>query len=251
MWALALCVWASGCASGGGMAGPSAPPPPSEPASAGGTTSAPPPASHHAPPKRVRGVPAVDMPRRSLTPGGALPVGLTQICRAGYASATRDVSESEKDAVYARYGVAHLPGRREVDHLVSLEIGGSNAITNLWPEPYAGRWGARTKDVLENRLHELVCDHRLALRAAQHIEAVNWVAAYRRLVGASTPAAPRVTPVGSPSAATTPSSYGTASTIYCADDPSWRDLSRRYLVHLHTWAAAHRRFPSYHLHRPC
>ena len=53
------------------------------------------------------------------------------------------------------------PYAHEVDHLVSLELGGSNAIGNLWPEPYAGRWGARTKDVLENRLHELVCSGQL------------------------------------------------------------------------------------------
>ena len=65
--------------------------------------------------------------------------------------------------MYARYGIAHVPYQHEVDHLVSLEVGGSNAVTNLWPEPYAGRWGARTKDVLENRLHDLVCSGQLSL----------------------------------------------------------------------------------------
>jgi hypothetical protein len=102
----------------------------------------------------------------------------------GYASSVRDVPESEKDAVYGRYDVAHVPYAHEVDHLISLELGGSNALTNLWPEPYAGRWGARTKDVLENRLHDLVCAGTLTLRYAQRIEATNWVAAYKRYVGA-------------------------------------------------------------------
>jgi hypothetical protein len=88
---------------------------------------------------------------------------------------------------YARYGIPHLPYQHEVDHLVSLELGGSNAITNLWPEPYAGRWGARTKDVLENRLHDLVCAGTLTLTYAQRIEARNWVKAYRRYVGAPPP----------------------------------------------------------------
>lgn len=134
-------------------------------------------------------VPAVDLPNRALTPGVALAVGTARICRSGYASSVRDVPESEKEEVYARYGVAHVPYRHEVDHLVSLELGGSNAISNLWPEPYAGRWGARTKDVLENRLHDLVCAGVLRLRSAQRIEARNWVAAYRRYVG-SPPAAP-------------------------------------------------------------
>ena len=47
------------------------------------------------------------------------------------------------------------------------------------------------------------------------------------------------------------SSYPTASTIYCADDPEWRSLSSRYLVHFRTYARAIARFPGYHLHRSC
>ena len=130
------------------------------------------------------------MPRRSLTPGAAFAVGTARICVSGYSASVRNVPQAEATAVYDRYGVAHVPYAHEVDHLVSLEIGGSNAIANLWPEPYAGRWGARTKDVLENRLHELVCSGRLALRKAQRIEARDWVAAYRRYVG-GTPTADR------------------------------------------------------------
>jgi hypothetical protein len=183
----------------------------------------------------------VDVPRRSLTPGAAFAVGRARICVSGYSASVRNVPQAEATAVYDRYGVAHIPYAHEVDHLVSLEIGGSNAIANLWPEPYAGRWGARTKDVLENQLHELVCSRRLALRKAQRIEARNWVAAYRRYVGGT------LTAAGGYYA----SSFGTASTIYCADDSAWRELSSRYLKHFRTWAAAHRRFPGYHLHRPC
>lgn len=133
--------------------------------------------------RRPAGAPGVDMPNPALTPGAAFAVGRARICLSGYASSARDVSESEKDAVYARYGVPHVPYQHEVDHLVSLELGGSNAISNLWPEPYAGRWGARTKDVLEGRLHDLVCAGTIGLRYAQRIEARNWVAAYKRYVG--------------------------------------------------------------------
>ena len=147
---------------------------------------------HSTRPKRDRRVrprvPAADVPNRRLTPGAALTTKASVVCRSGYASRVRDVPESEKNAVYGRYGVAHVPYAHEVDHLVSLELGGSNAIANLWPEPYAGRWGARTKDALENRLHDLVCSGAIRLRAAQRIEARNWVAAYRRYVG-SPPAA--------------------------------------------------------------
>ena len=47
------------------------------------------------------------------------------------------------------------------------------------------------------------------------------------------------------------SSYPTASTIYCADDSTWHELSRAYLVHFATFNQAKARFPGYHLHQPC
>jgi hypothetical protein len=192
-------------------------------------------------------IPAADFPRHSLTPGVALAVTRAQVCISGYASGARDVSEAEKAAVYGRYGVAWVPYAHEVDHLISLELGGSNAIRNLWPEPYAGRWGARTKDVLENRLHELVCDGRLSLRSAQRQEAGDWVAAYRKYVGSPATTSGSVTSHGGFYA----SSYPTASTIYCADDSAWHELSPTYLVHFATFTQAKARFPGYHLHQPC
>ena len=196
--------------------------------------------------KRAARVPAVDLPNRRLTPGVALNVRAAQICRPGYAASVRNVPESEKEAVYARYRVPHVPYAHEVDHLVSLELGGSNDIRNLWPEPYAGRWGARTKDVLEDRLHDLVCSGRLTLRFAQRIEARNWVAAYRRYAAATA-----AVPASSSRGGFYASSYPTAHTIYCADDPTWRGLSKRYLRHFKTLARARRRFPGYRLHRAC
>src|SRR6202044_190251 len=46
----------------------------------------------------------------------------------------------------------------EEDHRVALEIGGADdAPGNLWPEHYAGTWGARTKDTLEHELPRRVC----------------------------------------------------------------------------------------------
>jgi len=194
-------------------------------------------------------VPPADFPRPALTPGVALSVTRAQICISGYASGARDVSDAEKADVYARYDVAWVPYAHEVDHLISLELGGSNAIQNLWPEPYTGAWGARTKDVLEDRLHELVCEGRLALASAQQQEASDWVAAYRRYVG-SPPSTSSGT-VGPSSGGFYASSYPSASTIYCADDTAWHELSPTYLVHFATFTQAKARFPDYHLHQPC
>jgi len=190
-------------------------------------------------------IPAADFPVHALTPGVALPVGRAAICVPGYAGKVRDVSHAEKAAVYRRYGIVWVPYQHEVDHLISLEIGGSNAIRNLWPEPYAGRWGARTKDVLEDKLHALVCDGRLSLGSAQRQEATDWVAAYRKYIGRPPSGG------GGSSGGYYASSYPTAHTIYCADDPEWHQLSPVYLVHFATFAQAKARFPGYHLHQPC
>jgi hypothetical protein len=51
--------------------------------------------------------------------------------------------------------------------LIALELGGSNRLTNLWPEPYDITWNAHVKDRLENRLHEMVCAGQLDLATAQ------------------------------------------------------------------------------------
>ena len=84
--------------------------------------------------------------------------------------------------------------------------------------------------------------------------AKHWITAYKRYVGA-TPTAATGSRSGGGSGASAggyhTSSYGTASTIYCADDSEWQSLSKTYLVHFHTWTNAIARFPGYHLHQPC
>jgi 5-methylcytosine-specific restriction endonuclease McrA len=88
-----------------------------------------------------------------------------QVCTPGYSGRVRNVPQSEKNAVYREYGVRrHAPGSYEVDHLISLELGGSNSIKNLWPEKQPG---ARSKDKLQNRLHAEVCMGNIGLRTAQ------------------------------------------------------------------------------------
>jgi hypothetical protein len=129
------------------------------------------------------------LPDRRCSPGAYDPrvtpanIGST-ICVSGYSESVRDVPESEKRAVYLEYGITHhAPYSYEVDHIVSLELGGSNDIANLYPESYMIANGARVKDRLENALHRAVCDGRVPLRTAQRQIAGNWLAAYPRYVG--------------------------------------------------------------------
>jgi hypothetical protein len=80
----------------------------------------------------------------------------------------------------------------EEDHLISLELGGSPTNwKNLWPEPYAGREGARVKDEIENKLHDLVCSGQLPLRVAQRAIARNWWRAYNRYISVYVTSPPR------------------------------------------------------------
>jgi hypothetical protein len=77
----------------------------------------------------------------------------------------------------------HFSGQDgEVDHLVSLELGGSNVRADLFPEAASPRPGAHEKDTLENALHRRVCDGAMRLRAAQRAIATNWLSAFRRYV---------------------------------------------------------------------
>jgi hypothetical protein len=148
---------------------------------------------------------AIPKPDPRLTPGATFPVTAARVCVSGYSSSVRSVSDAEKNAVYAEYGItSHAPDSYEVDHLISLELGGSNDIRNLWPEPYAGIGGARSKDVIENELHAAVCSARISLGTAQ-AEIVRWWT----LPGASRPS-PGSVPVTSPS----PTSPATAPAAF-------------------------------------
>jgi hypothetical protein len=117
-----------------------------------------------------------DLPDRACTPGAAFPnASREQICASGYAKSVRDVPEQEKTQAYAEYGIAsHRAGEYEVDHLVSLELGGSNDIANLWPEAAVPRPGFHEKDRYENYLHEQVCTGAIGLEEAQRRIADDW-----------------------------------------------------------------------------
>ena len=126
-------------------------------------------------------------PDRRCSPG-AYYSGLTTsvICSSTFRTgAIRDVPESEKFAVEREYGMDARPYGRtiEIDHIVALELGGSNDIANLFPEPGSGPANYRVKDRVENRAHDIVCAGTLGLRATQASMAADWEALYRLLFG--------------------------------------------------------------------
>ena len=120
------------------------------------------------------------LPDSACTPGAVFPNATTQqICDYGYASSVRNVPYSEKEQAYTEYGIRyHSPGQYEVDHLIPLELGGSNDIANLWPEAASPKPGFHEKDKVENYLHDQVCSGAMSLRDAQNQIATNWLAVY-------------------------------------------------------------------------
>ena len=114
-----------------------------------------------------------------------------EVCVTGYTKKVRKVSTSLKHRVFKKYGVTKGHYREyEVDHIISLVLGGSNSIDNLFPQPYEVylnvngkdmRMGAREKDVVENNLHHKVCRGEITLKQAQEIVSTNWISYYLKL----------------------------------------------------------------------
>jgi len=117
------------------------------------------------------------------TPGDVIE-GITKddVCTPGYSKKVRNVPKHLKDQVYEEYGRERQEGVCcEVDHLISLELGGSNDIKNLWPEPYEPRPGAYEKDKVEDYLHRQVCQGNISLEEAQKQIATDWYEVYQRI----------------------------------------------------------------------
>ena len=127
---------------------------------------------------------------------------MQDLCVPGYTKKVRNVPAEMKREVYEEYGVTlHGSGDYEVDHLIPLELGGSNSIKNLWPESHRTLpWNAQVKYRLEGKLHELVCSGQLDLKTAQQAIAADWIGAYKFYVSPNPP----VSRVASANAAETP-----------------------------------------------
>jgi hypothetical protein len=133
-------------------------------------------------------VKADTLPNQDLTPGIARDVDKQTLCTTSTKLA-RNVPESVKKQSYANYGMTgnhtgYCDGKSgcEVDHLISLELGGANDIKNLWPQPYDNSCNAHQKDALENKLHRLICKGTITMQDAQTAISVDWIAAYTKYI---------------------------------------------------------------------
>ena len=107
-------------------------------------------------------------------------------CVSGWTKTVRpptDYTNALKLEQMREYGETGSPADYQEDHLISLELGGSNSIANLWPEAADANPGFHEKDRVENYLHKQVCDGAISLATAQYEIAHDWVAVYQSLPG--------------------------------------------------------------------
>jgi hypothetical protein len=129
------------------------------------------------------------LPDSKLTPGAIRTTDAHEICSASFRTKKyRVATQATKKEVCAEYGVKDCPKKNamELDDLVSLELGGENVKANLWVQ-FAPEY--HWKDLLENRLHALVCMQKtLAQQNADLVQAqeeirTDWVKAYEKYIG--------------------------------------------------------------------
>jgi hypothetical protein len=127
------------------------------------------------------GVPA-ELPNSKLTPGYMRDVSVRELCTTS-TSLVRNVPDSLKKEIFSNYGMngndrSVCKEGYEIDHLVSLELGGANDARNLWPQSYCGENSAHKKDKLENELHRQVCLGKIGLEEAQLCISKDWEMCY-------------------------------------------------------------------------
>jgi hypothetical protein len=125
-----------------------------------------------------------DSPNKILpdVKGDILTNNLSIICVVGYSSTVRDVPQNLREKIFARDNVSYPQptGEVQLDHLISLSIGGSNSEENLWVQ-FAPEY--KEKDKLENYLHKNVCNGKINITYAQQRIANNWWEYYREVYG--------------------------------------------------------------------
>jgi hypothetical protein len=144
---------------------------------------------------------APQLPNSKLTPGVTSQATAKELCAKTFTTAdVRLVTDAMKNEVYSRYGIKPNQGYCkgapyktkagktivqfcEVDHLISLELGGANDVKNLWPQSYPSCPGAHQKDQLENTLNKLVCAGKITLEQAQKEISTDWIKSYKSHVG--------------------------------------------------------------------
>jgi hypothetical protein len=125
---------------------------------------------------------AVARPDPKLTPGAVAITDLTTVCHSNkripgqFMALNPMISVSNRQAAFAEYNIASGNERHYgLDFLIPLQLGGANVRANIWPASASHGVGFHEKQVLNIRIHELVCEGAMPLAQAQKGIATDWV----------------------------------------------------------------------------
>jgi len=115
------------------------------------------------------------LPNRKLTPG--------KIARRD--KDRNGVTEEMERRVFDRY---HIPWRRrlefKLDHLIPLELGGADAVENLWPQSLSSKpYGVARKELLTQCLLAKIAAGKLTLAKAQKEISEDWISCFVEHMG--------------------------------------------------------------------
>jgi hypothetical protein len=133
----------------------------------------------------IIGVPAfaaAQLPSSFNTPGNKSKANDTQVCAADFEASVKPMAKWQRDKALELYGKRPEDFTGELDHLIPVSLGGTNDPENLWPIPASKEIGPEQKKALDVKLHQMVCDKTLTLKAAQDAIKKDWVKAYGQYV---------------------------------------------------------------------
>jgi hypothetical protein len=115
------------------------------------------------------------------TPGATNPI-ITQatvastICKPAYVNKIKSqISKKTSTEVFAEYAIAKkMRSHYAIDHLVPSNLGGTNALTNLWPIPLKGTATPQRKAAVDAAVHKSMCAGFISLATAQGLFNASW-----------------------------------------------------------------------------
>ena len=127
------------------------------------------------------------------TPGATNPA-ITQataastICKPRYANKIKSqISNRTRTKVFSEYAIAkNQRSGYAIGHLVPTDLGGTNALTNLWPIPLKGTATPQREAVVDAAVHQSMCAGFISLATAQGQFNASWANVDTNLVTPAT-----------------------------------------------------------------
>jgi hypothetical protein len=167
---------------------------------------------------------AAKAPKPALTPGAVnTKITVATLCsRAGTVKA-RPISDGTKRRVFAAYHVARRArGASTIDHLVPVELGGTNALDNLWP---ITKSEARAKRFVVVKVVARMCAGDVDLATAQAAFVTGWRTALATATTTTSTTTTTTTTVAPPATVEVPETVPeTAPTTVVEDIPQHSPL---------------------------